>query len=413
MAGQTWGLIESFHAGGGGAPDTTRSLAAAIIAALTHAANGGAGPVERIAANYGRLDASNGAAGFGLLSSGTPIGHDGFAVFRLKPNAGRAYSIYFLLQWGTSTYQLGARTTTVGGIPRVDPAKWTAYASQGNALGLSVAIALTSGGADANPWTGTTRNDGTDTKCATPGSAGPVWAAPAGGTLFVWPRSNAIGGSHATNRENLMSLIDVQSTVGAGSCRLNVEGDDDHVVFEFDAANDGTYHVTRIFDLTLTADNNCPIHHAVWQDVSGTAITSGQTNGSTTGHTGFEGGVPGWNGSAYQVLNAMQSFDERFSSTTFQPSAQRTVGGATASTFDTFPDVAIGANEATMYGLVGRAKGFMPLVFNMNVHDRNAALTQVAIAPTTTLSNARYMVPWDGATPPQSGVTPAGVTFRR
>ena len=129
--------------------------------------------------------------------------------------------------------------------------------------------------------------------------------------------------------------------------------------------------------------------------------------------TGFEGGVPGWNGSAYQVLNAMQSFDERFSSTTFQPSAQRTVGGATASTFDTFPDVAIGANEATMYGLVGRAKGFMPLVFNLNVHDRNAALTQVAIAPTTTLSNARYMVPWDGATPPQSGVTPAGVTFRR
>jgi hypothetical protein len=54
MSGTKWGKIESFH-NQGDASSNTRSLAAAMIAALDYAYNSGAGPIERIAGNYGRL----------------------------------------------------------------------------------------------------------------------------------------------------------------------------------------------------------------------------------------------------------------------------------------------------------------------------------------------------------------------
>lgn len=412
MSGLKWGKIESYH-NQGTAVDNTRSLAAAIIAALDHAANAGAGPIERIAGNFGRLDVSNGAAGYGAIGSGTPIGHDGFVVYRFKPVGSRTYSIYMLIQWGTSTYTLGARTTTIGSVPRVDPAKWLSASNATNVLGIAFAVALTSGGADASPWLGTTNNNGFDTKGTVLGT-GPVWGAPGGGTLFVWPRSNSTGGTHATNKENLASLLDVQNAAGALPIRAHFVGDDDNLVLCFDAQNDATYSITRFVDMTLATGNAHPIHHMLMQDVNGSGVNAAGAFGSTTGNSTTEAGVPAWNGTAYDVRTLFQSFEVGIlGSATFQPSNQQQSGGVTQLAYNAMNTIYYACNEATMYGLVGVAKDFAPLVYNINVHDKDAGLLNVAIGPLNTLGSYKFMIPWDGATTPASGTTPAGVNFRR
>lgn len=412
MPGTRWGMVESYH-NQGTATDNTRSVAAALLAEFDHAANGGVGVVERVACNYGRLDAGSGASGFGAIGSGSPIGHDGFALYRMKPAGSRVYSIYFLIQWGTSTYTLGTRTTTIGSIPRVDPAKWLNASNSAGVIGISVAAALTSGGADASPWLGTTANNGQDTKGTVLGT-GPVWGAPVGGSLFTWPRSNHTGGTHNTNKENLGALVDVNNNAGVNPLRVHVAGDDQNLVIAIDAQADSTYNIFRIVEMTLATGNAHPFHHVVSQDFAAYPIGTNTGYGTTAGSATTEGSIPAWNGTAYDSRIVYQSFEVNIlQSATFQPSSQRQSAGVTTLSYDALNTIYYAANEATMYGLVGVDAGFMPLVYGMAIHDRNSDLSYAAIGPVNSTGSAKWMFQWDLLTTPGSGATVAGSKYRR
>jgi len=152
------------------------------------------GYCTRVALNWG-----SGGTGTDFHDEANPFGNNAFAVYCFPPSPQRLWSWYILIQWSA-----GATFGSSPGNPGLIFA--TTGASQQN-VGFAVAVALDSGGLDADPWNGTSNFDGADTKGAT------VWAAPGGGTLYVFPRSNDVGGSHATNKENTQVILASGTTV--------------------------------------------------------------------------------------------------------------------------------------------------------------------------------------------------------
>ena len=389
MAGNIWGLIESYT-NTANVASNTRNIAAAILAAFEQGYNAGAGPLDRVAHYAGAGSSGNGR---GFVGSGNDVGHNGFFVYRIKPSGSRVYSIYVLVQWGTSTNSFGSGSSA--------PGLWLNSAKQGG-VGIQYAVALTSGGADANPWAGGTAFAGADAKAAT------VWAPPGGGTLYVFPRSNATGGSHVTNKQNCASLVDVENGASANPLRVQVVGDDDNILIAVDAMDNNSYAVTLIGEMTLAEGVATPVKHAMVQFAENNSV--GYVDlGSTVGNNGAEGALVGWNGTTYQTLMLRMVFDANYLSATYQPNAQRVTPG-----FDRITAIAMIANEAPYKGLVGNLAGFVGVVQNVAVHDRTSDYKLAVVGGGTALTDIKLALPWDGgSTIPKSGVTTAGVTFRR
>lgn len=76
--------------------------------------------------------------------------------------------------------------------------------SDSNGIGVALAYGTAADGiTPANPFMGTMNNNGLDTMP----SGSPLWSVPAGGKLYVSPRSNMPGGSFTTNRNSLKRWI--------------------------------------------------------------------------------------------------------------------------------------------------------------------------------------------------------------
>lgn len=391
MAGQVWGLIESYT-NTGSANNNTRNVAAAIYAAFEHARNSGSGPLERVASYYG----ANGT-GFNFIGQANPIGDNGFFVYKLKPSGSRVYSIYILVQWGTNTANFGSGSAT--------PGHFVNNATKPYGVGIAFAVALTSGGADANPWQGGTAFNGADAKGST------VWAAPGGGLLFVYPRSNNAGGTHAVNKQNCAVITDIENNSPTSAVRTNIVGDDDNLAIAVDNADDNTYQLCVLLDLKLADNLTIPVNHVFmnWNGQGGTFSTQ-QAYGSTASSTATEGAVVGYDGTSYRVFTIWESFDTGYLTSTFQPSPQQ----AGVSRYDQVADINICVNEAPYKGFVGRTNGFLKVVQNVAVHDRSSDYKYVVLGGGVALVDFKFTFPWDGgSTNPKSGVTLAGVTFRR
>lgn len=183
----------------------------------------GHGYVNRIALQYG-----SGGAGTDFHDEANPFETNAFFVYEWPSNDRRPWSWYLMVQYGTGDY---------GAAPG-DPCRFLGTAAPvpgDGSIGVAVAIAFDSSDNPASPWTGSTNFDGADRKGAVAGT-GPVWAAPGGGTIFTFPRSNDVGGAHATDKENTLLIF---NTNAAASRRLHVIGDEDNlwVVTEFDDDN--------------------------------------------------------------------------------------------------------------------------------------------------------------------------------
>jgi hypothetical protein len=171
------------------------------------------GYCTEIARNYGKASTfSPTPLGTGFYLDPTSFGEVSWAVFRMEPSDIRSFPYYIHFQWSANSLQFN---TSPGAPGLVNGTQGTTSIC----FGFSMATAFDSSGNPANPWNGTTGSLGTDTK------ADPVWAAPIGGTLFIFPRSNNEGNSHATSKQNTLALL---QNGQADTYRMNFIADRDN-----------------------------------------------------------------------------------------------------------------------------------------------------------------------------------------
>lgn len=215
-----------------------------------------AGQLELIASNYGA-----GGTGFDYFDGANPSGANAWFVVRFPPNAQRTSSMYVLVQWTPDLVAFG----TAPGNPGLVQSNTT-----DTRVGIAVASARDAGGADVSPWGGSTNADGADTK------SDPVWALPAGGELYLFPRSNATGGSDAVSAQNTQQVV-------LGSRELNghvVYDDDNLVVFVEDA--EGTID-SWLYAGRLVLEPDLDVDIDLWCGGNTSVILTGSTFGDLTG----------------------------------------------------------------------------------------------------------------------------------
>lgn len=234
-----------------------------------------AGYVNRISLYYG----DGGATGMNYWDEANPCGDNSFAVYQFPPYGTRTWSWYFLMQWSN-----GADFGTIGsGSPGLIRAS---AGTTGLNLGFQAASAITGGGADTSPWAGTVLNNGADSK------ATPVWAS-AGGSVWVYPRSNNTGGTHSVNKQNCIALSYEASTVTVLPFIINMVADRDNLAISrlLLSENSASCMVCGIYSPLsgLTATN--PFY--MMGTYNGSIFDPGSTVVGTTGGggTAIEGGI--------------------------------------------------------------------------------------------------------------------------
>lgn len=288
------------------------------------------GYVEIVASNYG-----SSGTGFDYHDELTPVGENAWACFRWVTGSvggstsNRGKNMYMLVQFAD-----GANFGTSPGSPA------TLDGGTGDGVGISVAW-LADGG---DPWNGGSGSLGSDAK------GSPVWH-PKSSTLYSLPRSNAIGGTHASLRQNTLNVNDQT----ASPTRYHILADRDNLAIVVDANDNGTFTgfwycgcYTLIPGLSGTID--MPIF--MLRDTAPPWLTL-TTIGSTTGNSSEDGGAFGPNFSAGATMRGFRfdRFDANLFTTLAQPNAQ-----FTSSVYDEVPLPVI--MYETDYGLVGFSNFF-------------------------------------------------------
>ena len=196
----------------------------------------------RVASNYGTMvDGVTPATGFDYHDEANPCGDNAFVVYKSLKLA----NYYVMFQANRGVYGGAPSLPTTYGSAPGDPS-----VTFGNASGyweqrygrITVAMAaIYNAGGPVNPWKGTTNNNGTDTKGATP-HTGPVWGASVG-NLLAFPRENSQGGFYATNKEYCAPIaIFTDNVASPGASRVHVVASDaGHLFIAIDGSLTGSY----------------------------------------------------------------------------------------------------------------------------------------------------------------------------
>jgi len=236
-----------------------------------------------------RIAYNSGSAGTGMdyWDGTSPTGNNAWATFKFNS---ATTPFYVLIQYTES-----ATFGSTPGNPGLRDAVNTNY-------GLAVSFALNSDG--TTPWNGTTLNNGSDAK----GSS--VWKVGAGGVsrLYTFPRSNYSTGSHATNRENMMTLMKSSvysqpdffnmTTEGGHGAVSHFFADENNLLLLTDPGALGNYNAIWFGPYTarngITAD--VPLACLGWYTDStdrspfNTGVSYGALDG-TVSSTNFQGGM--------------------------------------------------------------------------------------------------------------------------
>jgi len=387
MSGTAYGVINHLF-NSGDYENNSNEAWVALYNAMEHFVTSGL--CTRHASYFG-----DAGTGMSFWDAGSPPGKNAFAVYKFAAVGARTWDFYVLIQWSTSTPAAtgkGAPFKLRGGS-----------GSSGTNIGVAVATAFTSLGANADPWTeagGTTNADGTDAKGNYP--TGPVWAAPASGTVHVWPRSNALGGSHVTNKENTSGVVLIANSAGLGPQRLHIMADNDSLGIAYDQTNGGVYNVFFVTPYTPVEDAtpDCPM--VMIGDTGDLAYTT--LYGPTSGATTEEGGV--YNIGAEEVTSVLMDIRTLNHSATHQPNNQFSPSRYTEER------IAVYGAEAPKYGAIGLADPFVRQLYNCATNSTLDTMARAVFGGGSTATN-KISLPWDGVTadPSDPASTRTGVTF--
>ena len=257
-----------------------------------------------------------------------------------------------------------------------------------------------SGSTSFNPWNGTI-SQGNST------AANPRWVS--GSTsrnMYVLPRSNDLGGSHATSRNNSVGAFLNQNVTSA---RYHILFDGDAFLFvtpistlpEYAPQYVGAFELRN--SLTSSGIGGGPYGFGMYVGQTANtpllASTFGDTAGSTFDPQGGIGVPIGTlvSGSQGGISDIVQTFG---GSTTYQPNyfTQK---------YDEFP-VMVGVNENPNFGLLGQLNyGLYRTVRGPLSHDTVSDLSRAVFGGIgATVGNLMVSVPWTGSFAP-------GVSFAR
>jgi hypothetical protein len=346
-----------------------------------------------------------------------PFNNNAWFVFRMNTSAvnplylgPRTYPWYMLVQWYRGDQGLfGTSPGNPGLISGI-----TGNSGDGR-VGVQFAIGI---GGDQDPWNGT-GTLGTSVKGAS------VWKIPTGGTgVLVWPRSNNVGGAHATSMQNCTEIY-FRNTggFGTGPSQCHIIMDDDNFLFVNRVLDTATYSFQYFGLYTPHPDLN-PTYPMV---SFGTGVNTGggggiipinvsAQHGSITG-TGVDafsagttsntGGVPGPNPAVDGVRGL---YVDRYASLLFGADARQPNRFFNPAQCDEYPIPFMMYEHPAHYGYAGQVD-FIREITSIPTHTRNTGVGDRMVFGSNTTASVKISAPWAAGILPGSGVTRGGVAF--
>lgn len=411
MSGQVRGRVESLHST---AVSENRVIPQEIFTNLYRTFK--LHPNMTEIARHGGL--GSGASNINYWDEVNPFTNNAWFLFRMNTSAvnplylgTRTFPWYILVQWNRSDQGFFG---TAPGDPGLSSANG---AGSGNDSRVAVQFAIGIGG-DQNPWNGT-GTLGTNVK------GNPVWKVPTGGTgLLVWPRSNSVGGSHATSMQNCTEIY-YRATNGWGNSpsKCHIILDDDNFLFLHSVADAQTYSFQYFGMYTPHPDLN-PLYPMVAIGTGFNAgggggvipINIGALQGSTTG-TGFDafssgtfnntGGIPGPN----PVTDGIRGlYVDRYSSLLYGVDARHPNRYFNPPQCDEYPIPLMMYEQPSYYGYAGQVD-FIREITSIPTHTRNTGSGDRMVFGSNTTSSIKISAPWAAGILPGSGITREGVAF--
>jgi hypothetical protein len=305
-----------------------------------------------------------------------------WAYFRWEPSARRPKASYILLQYGVSP----TISSGVGAPARIQGG--TNFSSQ--AIGFTWCGYQDNLGVAQNPWGGSPATSKGTPVFVTPG---------VGERLDILPLSNAPGGSHATNRENLAGIG--HNISWTTSARMQMVADQDNICIQSskDASASNWFFLLGAY---IPLPGVSVDHPVVMLNMNGSTSVAGFTAdmsaiGTTTGTNAAEGGIIAPAG--VRVANTQANYAMLLEAG-YQPNPN-----ISGSAWDT-EKVYVGVNGGGRLGAIDPAflvaAGQVPWG---TVFDSGA---RVAV-DFATAGRARAVIIWDSATTPGAGADRVGV----
>lgn len=362
---------------------------------------------------------SGSGAGAGSFESRTywngalPFGQGAHAVWRINSGSNREWDWYLYAQVvsGSTAINQSFNQPIVcyGGAAFRDN-------GFGGGRGIAIQAAVCFSGSNSfNPWNGTI-SQGNST------AGTPRWVSGSNSRImYVLPRSNDLGGSHVTNRNNSIDLFEIQLASaggGQGALRMSMISDGDAILVQHAIDEDvNDYETTYIgpFELRggLSGSGICggqlgfmmyrdvgtsadlPAFNTAFGDTVGTSATR---NGGVAVPIGF--GVSGSLGGILQVGSGAP-----FNTTAHQPNYF-------TGNYDEFP-IGVGISESPNFAFLGQMNyGLTRTVIGPATQDTNADLSRAILAGNNGVTTD-YMisVPWSGTLGPGISLSRTGSNF--
>jgi len=350
-------------------------------------------------------------AGQGASSAAATDYWDGAAPFTV--------GAWFLFEWRTSTttpanpsyagtrvhpmyilVQLVSQSATMTG--NAAPALFNSVSTyQDGAVAIQMAVGV---GGSMMPWAGTLGTYGTPASFGSQAKGNPVWQVPPGGQgLYVFPRSNNAGGSHATIKQNLNVFMDCVYSSSVIT-RYSFIADHDGLFVIGDQGNDqlnrflyqGVYKLRS--NLVATQDPYIQIGGQSY------VLNAGNNFGDLIGSAVLNGGIAFNTYGTYDVRIGIVSMLQEvlgYNTNSMQPNKL-----FATPTFDEMP-VLVGVKE--YYEGYAGAIDFFRIVQNTTNNDRNTAGTRHFIGQPA-VAQYKLSIPWNSAVVPLSGTTRTGTT---
>lgn len=363
-----------------GLGSASRSIMKATYEAMEYFA--GLGLCERIAWFKGNVGPPGWPAtpGSDWPNGANPFGTNAWALYKFPPTAKRTWPWWFHFQVSGYTHAFGVVN---------HPAKLNASAG-GNYESFGYQCARGKGSTNTI-WNGSTNNNGTDTKGATP-----YWVTPAGGTsVVVLPRSNGTGGAHAASKENFAAVFNTDPDFVQ---RISYITNGEALAIVYSKDNGASYNLYYSGPLVVDPDYTSGVL-AMLHGTMPLSITVDY--GSTAGSSITPGGVDA-DQERIMRIDRLETLGN--SPATFQPSKHWS-----PNRYDKF-DIPVLCYE-TAQGVLGKLDPeLVKEAYCIGQHN-TSGVADWAFFSNGSTTNAVIALAWDGTTTPGTTASHDGVNF--
>jgi hypothetical protein len=352
----------------------------------------GSGVAELISWNSGS-GAVSGSFNTRTYWDGTrPFGLGAHSLWKMTANANRPWDWYMYLQLVSGSATVAAQTFNQP-IVSYNSAN---FAANSNLRGVAIQTAVCfSGSTSFNPWNGTI-SDGNST------AANPRWASGSlDRTMYIFPRSNDLGGSHTTSRNNSVAILYASiGTTNQTTDHFIYDGDALYVGNDLNLSRTIRINYNGAFDLNpqLSGSGICGGTKGFMAYLGTSATDTVFTNtafGDTAGTAGDPTGGVGVpigimvSGSRTGVLQTIGTFP----GSSYQPNY--IVGE-----YDEFP-IYVGVAESPYVGFLGNlSSGFINLVVGPQSYHISENKLRAVVGGNLVPGNRKATIPWTGSYAP-------------